>query len=109
MSTAAIAMRRNQNFVRTRTKTSLGPVSAGFLIACLVAVLALLYLSQITKTSTFGYQITALQQKRDSLAATSERLQIEAARLQAIQAIAASDNVKQMVPVGQVSYVDVGR
>ena len=51
MSTAAMAMRKNQNIVRNKIKIQSGPVSATLMLIGLVVLLGLMYLNQVTKTS----------------------------------------------------------
>ena len=50
---------RNQNTVAFASKTTLGPIAHTVLVALMIAVLGLIYLSQVTKTSTFGYTLQA--------------------------------------------------
>ena len=104
MTTATVAIRRNQNLYRQKTSLRLGPVSASLVTVALISVLALLYLNQITKTSIYGYHSTDLSRERDKIAAVKQELEVEAARLQSIQQIQASPVVAQMVPETAVSY-----
>jgi anti-sigma-K factor RskA len=99
-----MAVRRNQNLYRSQAEWRLGPVSAGLVIVAVIAVLALLYLQQITKTSVFGYQLTALKQERSQAVAAKQELEVEAARLTSIQQIQSSQAVNGLVPTSQVSY-----
>ncbi len=103
MSTA-IAIRRNQNLYREKTKVQLGPVSASILTMLAISVLALLYLNQITKTSIYGYKSTELSRQRDKAVNMKQELEVEAARLQSIQQVQASPVVASMVIEGPVSY-----
>lgn len=104
MTTATYAVRRNQNLTRQTTAVHLGPVSATFVVIVAISLLALLYLNQITKTNVFGYQMTSLQTKVTNLQSAKQDLEVEAARLQSIEAIQKSPAVAQMVPENQVSY-----
>ena len=104
MSTATIAIRRNQQLIRPQAKLKLGPVSSGIMVTAVIAVLALLYLNQITKTSVFGYQLTELQTMQSKVSSQRQELAVEAARLQSIQQVQSSNVVKTMVPEGPVSY-----
>ncbi len=104
MSTATIAVRRNQNLYRSKSDLHLGPVSSSVVMVAVVAVLALLYLTQITKTSVFGYQLTELQTQRTQAVSAKQELEVEAARLTSIQQIQNSKAVSGLVPTGQVSY-----
>ena len=105
MTTATIAIRRNQNLYRTQPVMKLGPVSATVLTVAAIGVLALLYLNQITKTTIFGYQATELSKTRDTLAQAKQELEVEAARLQSIQQIRTSSIASSMVPENHVTYV----
>lgn len=104
MSTATIAVRRNQNLYRNKAEFKLGPVSSTMVIVAVVAVLALLYLNQITKNSVFGYQVADLQRQRNVAVAEKQELEVEAARLTSIQQIQNSKAVSGMVQSSQVSY-----
>jgi hypothetical protein len=104
MSTATLAVRRNQNLYRNKAELKLGPVSTSLVAVAIVAVLALGYLNQITKTSVFGYQVRELQTQRDSVVSAKKELEVEAARLTSIQQIQNSDVARGLVPTTQVTY-----
>lgn len=92
----SMAWRRNQNTVRYKFAAGLGPVSHTVLIAIMLCVLGLMYLTQITKTSTYGYQINDLQTKKDQLLSDKRDLEVESARLQALERVKQSDVAKAM-------------
>ncbi len=104
MSSATYAIRRNQNLYRHRDTAYLGPISTGFIAIITVLLLALLYLSQITKTNVFGLKIDNLNQQHTQLMNDQQDLQIQAARLQSIDRIQNSDQAKQMTPVTKATY-----
>lgn len=104
MSTATLAVRRNQNLYRTKSEMKLGPVSATVVVVAAISVLALLYLTQVTKVGVLGYQVSDLQKQRAQAVADKQELEVEAARLTSIQQIQSSGTVKNMVPSSQVSY-----
>lgn len=104
MTTATMAMRRNQNLYRSQASLKLGPISSGFVIIAIITVLALLYLNAITKTSVFGYNVTQMQQQKTQAVAAKQELEVEAARLTSIQQIQKSQAVKGMVATNQVTY-----
>ena len=104
MATATLVARRNQNLYRQPTKLVLGPTSATFVVVALVAVLALLYLNQITKTSVFGYRANALTSQLNQIKSDQTDLSVEAARLTSIQAVSQSNVAKSMVPTTQITY-----
>lgn len=95
---------RNQNTVAYAASTRMGPITHTVVVALMVAVLGLIYLSQVTKSSTFGY---TLQQQNDtlaSLAAEQQDLEIENARMQALNTVKDSNVAKAMTaPVSTTS------
>lgn len=97
--------RRNQNTVAFKTTVQLGPVSHTVLIALMLAVLGMIYLTQITKTSTFGYQINDLSAKKEQLLSENRDLEVEAARLQALERVQQSNVAKAMEAPKTTNYV----
>ena len=79
--------RRNQNTVKFQTGISLGPISHTVLIAIMLAVLGLIYLTQITKTGTYGYELKDLNAKKALLASENRDLEVESAKLQALEKV----------------------
>lgn len=106
MTTSAVAMRRNQNLTRSSARIQSGPLTVSFMFIALVILLSLLYLNQVTKTSTFNYKISSLDGKRKQLEAMKEKMQIDAARLQSLSNVRDSATVGKMVNVDNVSYAD---
>ncbi|HVE80837.1 MAG TPA: hypothetical protein VNA68_01720 [Candidatus Dormibacteraeota bacterium] len=105
MTTATYAIRRNQNLYRSKSQINFGPVSLSFVAVAAIAVLALLYLTQITKTSVFGYKVTELEQQRNTALQAKQALEVEAARLSSIQNIQSSKAVEGMEPETRPTYV----
>lgn len=97
--------RRNQNTIRYQIGSGLGPVSNVVLIAVMLCVLGLLYLTQITKTSTYWYQLNDLQNKKEQLLGDKRDLEVEAARLQALERTRQSDVAKAMTSPAATDYV----
>ncbi len=106
MSTAAMSARRNQNIYRSQARLQLGPTSVGFVTVAIITILALLYLTQITKTSVYGYKLSDLNQKKAKLSLAQQELEVEAARLQAIQTIQSAPASGKMVPEQNVTYAN---
>lgn len=100
------ALRRNQNTVRFKFAAGLGPVSHTVLIALMLAVLGLIYLTQITKTSTFGYQLDGLKDKQSQLASENSDLQVESARLQALERVQQSSVAAAMTTPASTEYAN---
>jgi uncharacterized membrane protein len=91
---------RNQNAVSFKAQAkSLGPVSNTLTLIVLACLLGMFYLSQVTRTNAFGYQINNLQQTQANLKNQESNLQVESARLQSINRIDNSSVAKSMVAV----------
>jgi hypothetical protein len=91
---------RNQNSVSFRTKErTFGPVSNTIILIVLACLLGLLYLTQVTKTNAYGYQINNLQQQQSQLKDQHDNLEVASARLQALSRVQASTVAKNLVAV----------
>jgi hypothetical protein len=91
---------RNQNAVSFRNKErTLGPVSNTIILIVLACLLGLLYLTQVTKTNAYGYQINDLQEQQQKLATEREDLEVASARLQSLDRVENSDTAKKMTAV----------
>ncbi len=91
---------RNQNSVSFRATTrTLGPVSNTIVLIVLGCLLGLLYLTQVTKTNAYGYQINALQQTQAHLKSEHDDLEVASARLQSLNRVGNSAVAKTLVPV----------
>jgi Tfp pilus assembly protein PilN len=98
--------RRNQNTTRFVPSATLGPVAHTVLVALMIAVLGLIYLTQVTKTSTYGYQLDSLQTKKSSLMAERQDLENENARLQALERLKTSTVASAMTQPASVEYAN---
>jgi hypothetical protein len=96
--------RRNQNTVSFASSAKLGPVAHTVLVALMIAVLGIIYLTQITKTSTYGYQLEALDSKRADLVSQKSDLEVENARLQALERVQGSSVAKNLAEPASVEY-----
>lgn len=91
---------RNQNSVSFRAQTRvLGPISNTIILIVLACLLGLLYLTQVTKTNAYGYQINALQQQQSDLKSQHNDLEVASARLQSLSRVGDSTVAKGLVPV----------
>jgi hypothetical protein len=97
---------RNQNAVSFRTTTrTLGPISNTIVLIVLACLLGLLYLTQVTKTNAYGYQINSLQQEQTKLKNQRDDLEVASARLQSLSRVQDSPVAKNMVSVAPTSTV----
>lgn len=97
---------RNQNTVTIRAQArTLGPVSNTITLIVLACLLGLLYLTQVTKTNAFGYQVNSLQQKQAQLKSEHADLEVASARLQSLSRIQNSAVAKNLVSVAPSATV----
>lgn len=97
---------RHKNSISFRTKArTLGPVSNTIVLIVLACLLGLLYLTQVTKTNAYGYQINDLQAQQSQLKAEHDDLEIASARLQSLSRAQNSEAAKGMVSVAPSATV----
>ncbi|MBA3757628.1 hypothetical protein H0X09_02075 [Candidatus Saccharibacteria bacterium] len=90
--------RKNRNVVSfTGRVQTLGPVSNTIILIALACLIGLLYLTQVTKTNSYGYTINGLQQQQTKLKDQKADLEVSAARLQSLDRVAASETAKKLV------------
>ena len=98
--------RRNQNSVAfVETARTLGPVSNTIILIVLACLIGLLYLTQVTKTNSYGYIINNLQQQQSQLQSQRSDLEVSAARLQSLDRVAASQVAKNLVSVAPAGSI----
>lgn len=98
---------RNQNAVsfRSNKARSLGPISNIIILIVLACVLGLLYLTQVTKTNAYGYQVNTLLEQQQELKAEHDDLEVASARLQSLERVQNSNVAKGMVSVAPSATV----
>ena len=92
------AQGRNTTTFRTKER-ALGPISNTIILIVLACLLGLLYLTQVTKTNAYSYQINGLQQQQASLASEHDDLSVDSARLQSLERVQSSAVNKSLVAV----------
>ena len=91
---------RNQNSVRFNVYSrTFGPISNTIILIVLACLLGLLYLTQVTKTNAYGYQINSLQQQQTQLNNQHSDLEVASARLQSLSRVQSSPVAKNLVSV----------
>jgi cell division protein FtsL len=95
---------KNAQAFRTQEKT-LGPISNTIILIVLALLLGLLYLTQVTKTNAYGYQINSLKQEQAKLDAQHDDLAVQTARLQSVDRVQNSDVAKGLVSVAPAATV----
>ncbi len=91
---------RNQNVVRFSPREhTLGTISNTIILVVLICLLGLLYLTQVTKTNAYGYQINSLQQEQTQLQTENNNLELTSAQLQSQSRVQSSQVANTLVPV----------
>jgi hypothetical protein len=97
---------RNQNSINFRAQArTLGPISNTIILIVLACLLGLLYLTQVTKTNAYGYQINGLQQQKAKLNSQHDDLEVASARLQSLSRVSNSGVAKNLVSVAPTATV----
>lgn len=60
-------MRRNQNATLFQSSVKLGTVTHTVLVALMIAILGLIYLTQVTKTTAYSYEAEGLDSQLNEL------------------------------------------
>ncbi len=95
---------RNQNTVAYMSPVKLGPVAHTILVALMVTVLGLIYLTQATQATNYDYATQEVESQIAELNIEREDLEVENARLTAIETIKSSDVATTMVTPAEVNY-----
>ena len=96
---------RNQNTVAFASAVNLGPITHTVLVALMITVLGLIYLTQATRASGYDYTASAVQQQISSLSDQKKELEVENARLTALQAVQSSNVAKSMTTPSDTHHV----
>lgn len=99
-------MRRNQNTARFRTQTKLGPVAHTVLVALMITVLGLIYLTQATKTTAYSYEAQGLDLEISELAAKKSELEVQNARLTSLEKLKGSAVASAMTTPESTNYAN---
>jgi Tfp pilus assembly protein PilN len=98
---------RGQNAVSFKTESKrLGPVSNAIVLLVMVCLIGLVYLTQVTKTNAFSYEINSLEQEQSVLKEEQKDLELTAARLRAVDSekvSAAAKNLVSVAPSGTIT------
>ena len=97
---------RNQNLVPFQPGAKLGPVANAVIIVLLIALLGLLYLTQLTKTGSFSYEMNNIDNQKTQLAAEQDNLKVENARLQSLSRIKGSEVAAAMTTPVDTNYAN---
>jgi cell division protein FtsL len=98
---------RNKNAVDFRTVrgAKLGPVSNSVILIVLACLLGLLYLTQVTKTNAYSYQIDSLNKQQQQLQDEHANLELASANMQSVDRVKSSPQATAMVSVAPSATV----
>lgn len=105
-STRSSNFSSGKNITGFMTKSKIGPIFSTITVVTLIAILAIIYLFQITKSTSYGYALDEVEAKKAELSAEREDLRNENARLQAARVVNESATAKMMTTPVTTSYVD---
>lgn len=75
-------------------------------IVLFTALLGMIYLTQLSKTGSFSYEINKINRQKTELAAQRDNLKVENARLQSLNTIKNSEVAKQMTAPASTDYTE---
>lgn len=98
---------RNHNAVSfIASERTLGPISNTVILIILACLIGLLYLTQVTRTNSYGYTINDLQSQQTQLQNQKADLEVAAARLQSLDRVAQSQVAQGLVSVAPSGTVN---
>ena len=102
---AGATLSRNQNTVAFTSAVKLGPVTHTVLVALMITVLGLIYLTQATRTSGYDYEAQKIDSKIADLNNQKTDLEVENARLTALENVQNSSVAREMTKPASTDYV----
>lgn len=96
---------RNQNTVAFASNIKLGPVAHTVLVALMITVLGLVYLTQATRATSYDYEAQRIDSQIAALETQKSDLEVENARLTALETIQQGNVAKAMSEPAAVDYV----
>jgi len=96
---------RNQNTTRFQSSVKLGPVAHTVLVALMIIVLGLIYVTQATRTTGYDYEAQKIDSQIAELNDQKGELEIENARLTALETIKSSSVAKEMTAPASTQYI----
>lgn len=96
---------RNQNTVAFRSSVKLGPVAHTVLVALMITVLGLIYLTQATRATSYDYQSQKIDSQIANLSTKKSDLEVENARLTALETVKNSSVATTLAAPTSTSYV----
>lgn len=99
-------MNRNYNSVGFVSSVKLGPVTHTVLVALMITVLGLIYLTQATRATSYDYAVSKIDSQIAELTIQKNDLEVENARLMALDSISSSSVAASMTEPTSTNYVE---
>jgi cell division protein FtsL len=96
---------RNQNTVAFVSAIKLGPVTNTVIIALMITILGLIYLTQATRATNYDYATQKIDSQIATLNAQKSDLEIENARLTSLETVKNSSVASTMTTPATTEYV----
>lgn len=96
---------RNQNTTRFQSAIKLGPVAHTVLVALMIIVLGLIYVTQATRTTGYDYEAQKIDNQIAEFNEQKSELEVENARLTALETVKNSSVAKEMTSPANTQYV----
>jgi cell division protein FtsL len=96
---------RNQNTVAFISSVKLGPVAHTVLVALMITILGLIYLTQATRATSYDYQSQKIDSQIADLNTQKSDLQVENARLTALETVKKSSVASTLTTPTDTQYV----
>lgn len=96
---------RNQNNTAFVSTIKLGPVAHTVLVTLMVTVLGLIYLTQATRATSYDYEAQKIDNQIAELETKNSDLEVENARLTALENVQNSSVAKAMTAPAATDYV----
>ena len=96
---------RNQNTVAYVSAVKLGPVTHTVLVALMITVLGLIYLTQATRVTSYDYATQKIDSQIEDLNSQKSDLEVENARLTALETVKKSSVATTMTQPSSTQYV----
>ncbi|MFZ2126304.1 MAG: hypothetical protein WAV04_02215 [Candidatus Microsaccharimonas sp.] len=96
---------RNQNTTRFTSAVKLGPVAHTVIVALMITVLGLIYLTQATRATSYDYESQKIDSQIAELNDQKGDLEIENARLTALETVKNSSVAREMTASTNTQYV----
>ena len=95
---------RNQNTVAFVSAIKLGPVTKTVIIALMITILGLIYLTQATRVTSYDYATQKIDSQISELNAEKSDLEIENARLASLETVKSSSVASTMTTPTTTEY-----